>query len=144
MQAKTLASRRLLIALCLLVSVVAVAGIGSDVMQRAQSMRLAGTSAGAITAAPSGTQVKAVLRIAEPARQDTFAADVLENVRGADYRATGTRIRLVVLPGTRFIMGAAADVKPGAIVQADGAMDAAQTLRAAKIVVLGDYVHVMR
>ena len=140
---KSLSSRRwIIVSLCLLAGVVAAGAIGVDIMRRAAGMQLADTSADAVVGAPSGGHIKAVVRIENAAPGGAFKAQILENTQGADYRATGRRIPLALTPDTHFIMGASSDVKTGAIVQADGAMDASHTLRAAKIVVLNDYVHV--
>jgi hypothetical protein len=136
--------RWFIVSLCAFVVIAAVAAIGLDVMRRAQGMQLADTSASAVLSAPAGTHIKAVMRVEAPAAAGMFAVEILQNTQGADYRETGARIRLALSSGTHFIMGATPDLKPGAIVQADGAMDAGSTLRAAKIVVLNDYVHVIR
>jgi hypothetical protein len=130
--------------LCASVAVAALAAIGFDVTRRAEGMRLADTSSNAILSASPGTPVKAVVRVEAPSGAGTFTALLLQNVQGAEYRETRTRIRLTLSSGTHFVMGASPDVKSGAIVQADGAMDAGNTLLAAKIVVLDDYVHVTR
>jgi hypothetical protein len=130
--------------LCIVVTIVTVGAIGFDVMRRAEGMRIAGTSAKSLLSARAGTHVKAVLRVETEADGGTFAAEILQSTQGAEYRETGTQIRLALSSGTRFIMGASPDVKSGAIIEVDGAMDGGDTLRAAKIVVLNDYVHLTR
>jgi hypothetical protein len=130
--------------LCAVVAAVAVGAIGLDVMRRAEGMQLADTSAQAIVSAAPGAHVRAVVRVDAPAGTGTYTVEVLQNVQSAEYRATGARIRLALSSGTRFIMGMSPDVRPGAVVEVDGAMDAGATLRAAKIVILDGYVHVTR
>ncbi|MGD0191461.1 MAG: hypothetical protein ABSD74_12035 [Rhizomicrobium sp.] len=130
--------------LCGLIAVTAVSAIGFDIMRRAGSMQPAGTNAEVIMAASAGGHVKAVLHIGQQSAADVFAAEILENVQGADYRGTGRSVELKLGSDTRFIMGATADIKTGAIVQANGVIDDAHALVAARIVVLNDYVHVIR
>jgi hypothetical protein len=130
--------------LCGLIAVAAVSAIGFDIMRRARSMQPAQSGAGAIMASPAGTHVVAVLHIGQSAAPGIFPSEILEKVQGADYRGTGRSVDLRLGPDTRFIMGAAADVKTGAIVQANGVIAAGHALFAAKVIVLNDYVHVIR
>jgi hypothetical protein len=130
--------------LCAVAAVVAVGAIALDVMRRAKGMQLADTSARAIVSAAPGAHVRAIVRVDAPAGARTYTVEVLQNVQNTEYRATGARIRLALSSGTRFIMGVSPDVRPGAVVQVDGAMGADTTLRAAKIVILNDYVHMTR
>jgi hypothetical protein len=142
---QTGASRRWIFgSLCGLIAVTALSALGFDIMRRARSMQPADTTAGTILASTAGTHVKAVLHIGQQAGAGVFTAGILEAVQGADYRETGRNIELRLTGDTRVIMGASADVKAGAIVQANGVLDATHALAAAKIVVLNDYVHVIR
>jgi hypothetical protein len=144
-EARSGTTRRWIIgSLCGVIVAAALSAVGYDIMRRARSMQPADTSAVAITASTAGTHVRAVLRIGQQSGPAIFAAEILESVQGADYRGSGRSVDLKLGPDTRFIMGAPADVKTGAIVQANGVMDAAHGLAAAKIVVLNDYVHVVR
>jgi hypothetical protein len=136
--------RWIAVSLSILIAAAAVAAIGLDVMRRAKSMQLADSSAAAIFASPPGSHIKAVLHVGQKADVGRYTSEILENVQGADYRGTGRSVVLDLEGDTRFIMGAAADIRTGAIVQADGVLEAAHALHAARIVVLNDYVHVIR
>ena len=138
---RSFARRFLLWPLIVVACLVSIGAIGIDVMRRAVTMRLADANPAFIASATAGTQVQAVVRIGEAMGNGAMTAELLAAAGGSSYRQTATRVRLALAANTRYIMGAASDIRPGAIVQVDGTIDAPQRLRAAKIVVLNDYVH---
>jgi hypothetical protein len=128
-----------LIGACL---VVAAGAIGLDVMHRAGAMAPVATPAATLLSARPGAAYKAVLRI-ERRLAGGFAADVLEG-HDTHYRATGMTVRVELDGDVAVVMGTAADVKPGAVVQVSGTVTATHGLRARQLVMLTAYVQVAR
>jgi hypothetical protein len=129
--------------LLLITGAIAVAAIGLDVARRATGMEAARTSAAAVMAAKPDRATKAVVMLGPSPAPSVFDATVLES-NGANYRETATHIRVVRAADATIVMGTAADLKPGAIIQANGMIDAAHTLHARQVVVLTGYVHIVR
>ena len=125
-----------------LVGCAAVAAVGFDIYRRAGGMRAATASAAAVLSVRSGTRTRAVVRLEGPAGLNAYSGDLLESGDGVSYRETPDRIRVALSGDTAVVMGAAADIKRGAVVQVTGAMDSAHTLHAAQIVILSGYVRV--
>jgi hypothetical protein len=130
-------------AFLLLAGVLAVGAIGFDVLRRATGMEAARTSAAAVLAADAGRPIKAVVQLGASQAPDVYDAIVLESGNGRDYRETGTHIRVARAAGSAIVMGGPVDIGPGAVVQANGTLDAAHVLHAREIVVLTGYVHVV-
>jgi hypothetical protein len=66
---------------------------------------------------------------------------VLQPIDPTTLTRTDQTITIALQPGVTREMGSAADVKPGALLQADGAIGNDGTLRAGSLVVLTGYVH---
>ncbi len=128
--------------LATLVVIAALGGIAFDVARRAGSMHVAATDTSALLNAPAGAPVKAVLHLGSAAGINIYDAEILDSVNTTTYRGSRSRIRIALSPDTSVVMGAGADVKPGAVVQASGTMAASHTLRASQIVILTGYVRV--
>jgi hypothetical protein len=124
------------------VVIAALGGIAFDVARRADSMHIAATGSSALLNAPAGAAVKAVFHLGAAEGTDAYDAEILDNVNGTTYRGSRSRIRIVLSPDTSVVMGAGADIKPGAVIQASGTMAASHTLRASQIVILTGYVRV--
>jgi hypothetical protein len=122
---------------------VAAAVMSLDVVRRSGAMRAAMAPVGPVLAAPPGSSVKAVMRLEGPTGENAYSATLLQSDDGADYRSTPAHIRVALSAGTNLVMGAAADIKPGAVVQVTGTMDAGHALRASKIVILTGFVHLI-
>jgi len=119
----------------------AATAVGFDVWRRAANMQPATIGAEAVMQAPEGQRLEVVVRLNASIHQGTYAAEVLESKDGANYRATPATIQIATAADTLVVMGAAGDIKPGAIVQADGQFDSARILHARRIVVLSGFVH---
>jgi len=128
--------------LAALAGVALLGAIGFDVYRRAHAMRPATTAAATILAATPGERINAVVRIENSTAADVYTVVLLESRGGTDYAQTPNHMRVALGAGTAFIMGRAADIKPGAVVQVSGETDAAHTLHARKVVILSGYVRV--
>jgi hypothetical protein len=135
--------QRLIWTLALLACCATLARIGVDVYRRAGGMRAAASSAAATLAAAPGARITAVVRLDTAAGPNNYIAEVLESRDGADYHSTHTLIRIALARDTAVIMGGAADVRPGAVVQVSGTADELHTLHAQRIVILSGYVRVL-
>jgi hypothetical protein len=135
--------RRGLWSLAILVGIGAVAGIGHDIARRAGAMRPATTTAAAVFSAQPGAHIKLVARVDHSVSLNTYAAQLLESRAEGSYRVTPERLRIALSADTSVVMGSAADLQPGAVVQASGALDGARTLQARQIVILTGYVRIV-
>ncbi len=136
-------SNRALLALAWITVAAVVVAVILDVTRRAEHMRSSVVSAaqGAESAQPGGT-VKAVVRLERPGERGRYLAAALASVDETTYRESGGHLELELTPQTTFVMGSADDVRPGAIVEVAGLLDAAQVVRARRIVILTGYVKV--
>lgn len=128
--------------LATVVVIAALGGIAFDVARRAGDMHVATTQTSTLLNAPAGAAVKAVLHLDAAEGTDTYDAEILDSVNATTYRRSLWRIRIALRPDTSVVMGAGADIKPGAVVQVSGTMAASHTLRASQIVILTGYVRV--
>ena len=135
-------SKRLLQILFGLVLAVAVGVIGLDVFHRAGGMTPMTMPQGMMKRLKIGDAAKAVVRIDAMPAAGRFSATLLERIDDADYRASADRLALVVAPDTPVVMGAIADLRPGAVAQIGGVLDAARALEVNKVVILTGYVRV--
>jgi hypothetical protein len=134
--------RRTTVRLAALAGIALLGAIGFDVYRRAHAMRPVTVAAATILAATPGERINAMVRIENSTAADVYTAVLLESSGGADYTETPTHMRIVLDAATAFIMGGAADIKPGAVVQVSGETDATHTLHARKVVILSGYVRV--
>lgn len=125
-----------------LVTAALVGAVVFDVTRRAGSMRPAKTSADSVLQARPGQGLKAVVRLEGTPRADVYTAELLESVDGTIYRATPNHLQIALLPETEVVMGSAADVRPGAVVQVAGTIDREHTIRAKRIVILTGFISV--
>jgi len=116
-----------------------------DVTRRAQGMRtaLAGVPAPQQPQLTQpGGEVKTVARLEPADRAGHYLAATLSSVTETTYRDTGARFEVELTPQTQFLMGSAADLRPGAVVEVAGTLDAARIVRARRIVILTGYIRV--
>jgi hypothetical protein len=116
--------------------------IGFDVVRRAAKMQAATSSVAAVKQAQPGKKIKVVVRLSGPASPGTYTGRVLESADGSVYHATPATIRIVYGDDTSVVMGGAADIKAGAILEAIGSMEDADTLRASQVVILNGFVQI--
>jgi hypothetical protein len=135
--------RRALWGVAIVVGIVAVGAIGFDIARRAGEMRAASTPAASVLASRTGAAIKAVVRIESQTGPNAYSAELLESAGGTDYRGTASHIRVALGANTSVIMGASGDVKRGAVIQTNGAIDSARTLHADQIVILSGFVRVL-
>jgi hypothetical protein len=141
MGAKT--SRAALLYTALALGLICIFGvIGIDVMRRAGKMQAATSSVAAVKQAQPGQKVKTVVRLVELASPGVYAARILESADGSVYRETPAALRIAYGGDTSVVMGAASDIRAGAIVQAIGPMENGDTLRASQIVFLSGFVKI--
>jgi uncharacterized protein DUF5666 len=119
-----------------------IAWIVGDVWMRAGMMRPAATPPAMVVAARDGEQVRAVVRLRAADGRSAYTVELLDKVDDTTYRKSATVVRVAIAAETSFVMGALADLKPGAIVQVSGTMDSGGVVQAKKIVILTGYVHV--
>jgi hypothetical protein len=135
--------QRLIWALAILACLATVGRIAFDVYRRAGSMRTLTTAAATILVAKPGARVKAVVRIETPVGPNIYAAELLDSRDGADYHGTSIPIRVALAGDTVVVMGAVADIGPGAVIQVSGTTDEGHTLHAQTVVVLSGYVRIV-
>jgi hypothetical protein len=121
---------------------VIIAAIGFDVMRRAAKMQPAALSVAAVQQAQPGKKIKTVVRLVALTSPGVYAAKILESTDGSVYRETPAAISIAYGSDTAVVMGAAADIKAGAIVEATGPMEDAGTLRARQFVILSGFVRI--
>jgi hypothetical protein len=134
--------RQMIWTLAILACVAVLGAISFDVYRRAGRMRAAITTAATVLAADPGARVQAVVRIEALNGQNTYSVELLEPGSGGDYRETSSQPRVRLAADVRIVMGDAADIKPGAVVQVSGVMDGTHTLEIHKVVILSGYVRV--
>ena len=138
-----LARRWILWTLVILIGIASVGAIGFDIYRRAGGMRAATATAASVLATQPGASVKAVVRLEGAAERNTYSAELLESSDGTEYRITPSHVRIALSGDTAVVMGGAADIKPGAVVQVAGSMDGAHTVHASQIVILSGFVHLV-
>jgi hypothetical protein len=136
-------SNRALLALAWITVAAVIVAVVLDVTRRADHMRRSPVvSAAAAQAAQSGGTVKAVVRLERLGESGRYLAATLTSVDETTYRESGSHLELELTPQTAFVMGNAADVRPGALVEVAGTLAAAQVVRARRIVILTGYIKV--
>jgi hypothetical protein len=136
-------SNRALLALAWITVAAVIVAVILDVTRRADRMRLVSAAAAqaAESAQPGGT-VKAIVRLERPGERGRYLAAALASVDATTYRESGSHLELELAPQTTFVMGSAADVGPGAIVEVTGVLDAGHVVHARRIVILTGYIKV--
>lgn len=124
--------------------VVAAVILAADVTRRARAMRASISTFTNVADSRPGARIEPVVRLEGGGAGDVRVAEVLRPIDGADFRGTGTRLEFVVDRSATFAMGAASDLKPGAVAQVRGTLDAAHRLHADRVVLLTRVVHVAR
>jgi|HubBroStandDraft_6_1064221.scaffolds.fasta_scaffold613002_1 hypothetical protein len=136
-------SNRALLALAWITVAAVIVAVGLDVTRRADRMRpVSAAAAPAAESAQPGGTVKAIVRLERPGVRGRYLAAALASVDETTYRESGSHLELELTPQTTFVMGSAADVGPGAIVEVAGMLDAAHVVRARRIVILTGYIKV--
>jgi hypothetical protein len=141
-EAKTTRQHRALWGLAILGLIGLMVAIGFDIARRAGAMRPATTTAASVLSAGPRARIKVVVAL-ENSSGNTYGAQILESRDASHYRPTPAHLRIALAADTKVVMGSALDLKPGAIVQADGEMDGSGTLHAHQIVILTGYVQVL-
>jgi len=126
------------------VLIVAAALLAGNIARRARAMRASITTSADVGRAQPGMRIEPVVRLEGRAAGNLRVAEVLRSVGGADFRGTGTRLEFVVERTAKFTMGAATDLRPGAVAQIRGTLDASRRLHADRVVLLTRVVHVER
>jgi hypothetical protein len=67
---------------------------------------------------------------------------LLLRTHGGGYQPTSVAVTAQLTPGSAIVMGAAADIKPRAVLQLSGRFDDHHRLRVARVVVLTGYVSI--
>jgi len=116
--------------------------IGFDVARRAAKMQAVTSSVAALKQAQPGNEIKTVVRLVSLASPGLYAAKILESSDGRVYHESPAKIRIGYGSETAVVMGAAADIKEGAIVEAIGPMEDAGTLRATQLIILSGFVRI--
>jgi hypothetical protein len=131
-------------ALFLLAVILTVAAgfLAANIIRRASAMRASITTSADVADATRGMRTEPVVRLEGRAAGNRYVAQVLRSIGGTDFRGTGTRLEFVVDPRATFAMGAASDLKPGAVAQVRGTLDDAHRLHADRIVLLTRVVRV--
>ena len=135
--------RRALWALAIVAGVSALGAIGFDIARRAGGMRPATTTVASALSAQPNARIKVVAKLENSVGLNAYSAELLESHDGSTYRVTPAHIRIALAADTSIVMGTAADLRPGAVVQASGAMDGTRTLHARQIVVLTGMVRIV-
>lgn len=131
-----------LIGIAIALAAIVVAGfIASDIARRTRAMRIPPVSTAIIAKAAPGTRIEPVVKLDAPATRNGYAAEVLQATGPTDFRTSGMRLEFVVDPAASFVMGAASDLKPGAVAQVRGTLDSGHRLHADRVVLL---THVVR
>jgi hypothetical protein len=136
-------SNRALLALAWITVTAVIVAVILDVTRRADRMRLVSAAAAqAAESAQPGATVKAIVRLERPGERGRYLAAALASVDATTYRESGSHFELELTPQTIFVMGSAADVGPGAIVEVTGLLDAGHLVHARRIVILTGYIKV--
>jgi hypothetical protein len=95
----------------------------------------------ALASSAPGESVDLAIEITA-AGDGSVAGRMLERSSQTRYRRTQRAVTLRWSARTKLVMGKSGDIRPGAIVQAHGPLDAGATLDADRLVVLTGYVEV--
>jgi hypothetical protein len=117
---------------------------GQDIMRRARAMMPAATSAAEFESAAVGSRQKLVAQIDSTDTAGMISAHLLARESDTLYRPTPTTLRAQLPADTFFIMGSAADIRKGTVLQLDGTVEPGHVLRAKQLVILNSYVRVAR
>lgn len=139
---KLLTHARIAGILLALILIVAAGFLAANITRRARAMRASLTTFADVADSRPGMRIEPVVRLEGSTAGNVHVAEVLQSIDGTDFRGTGTRLEFVVDRTATFAMGAASDLKPGAVAQVRGTLDAARRLRADRIVLLTRFVHV--
>lgn len=139
---KQLTRGKIIGALVALLLIVVAGFIASDIARRARAMRVSSASSSDIAQAKAGARVEPVVRIEAHPVGGFYVADVLQPAGGTDFREGEVRLEFAVDPAASFAMGAAPDLKPGAVAQVRGVLDGRHRLHADRIVLLTRVVRI--
>lgn len=143
MSPEKLPSRGKLVGAGMVLAVVVVTGfLATDIARRTRTMRIPRVSPTLIAEAKPGTRIEPLLRVEARAAGGSYVAEVLQSSGPTDFRASGVRLEFVIDPTASFVMGAASDLKVGAVAQIRGALDGEHRLHADRVVLLTRVVRV--
>lgn len=112
-------------------------------MQRSAAMTLTNTSATAYAGAVSGAPAELVIEALRVGADGQLTGRLLEK-HGSGYRRTAVSVAARMTAASVVVMGAAADIKPRAVLELSGRFDDDHRVRVARVVVLTGYVTVER
>ena len=99
-------------------------------------------TAAAFAQATPGSKEKIVVEIAEAAANGAVQGKVLQKKTEEIYVRTDIPVTLQTTSQTKFVMGKAADLRPGAVVHVTGTVRVDRGLDVEQIVILTGYVRV--
>jgi hypothetical protein len=129
----------------LLVLIIAMVWEVRGVLERAERMQTANTSASMFARTAPGSPAKAVIRLDQVVGTH-LNGTLLERESDTAYRVPiemGPPVAAVLTPETSVVMGRPQDIAPGAVVQLAGTLDKNRVLRANQVVILTGYVRLL-
>ena len=136
-------NRKILMIVAVLgIATVAVALVGESVMRRADSMQASDTSEARFMAAKPGELVKAVVRVDALTGATALSATLLAKKTESEFTPTSANLHAQWNSQTKFVMGAAGDLKPGTVIEVIGPLGEGRGVTANELVILSPYVHV--
>lgn len=123
--------------------VAAMAWAGWDTTERAGGMTAKGMSGTAFANTAPGASMRIVIEVLGVGAGGHFRGRLLER-RGGTYRSTPVSVAAQLTADSVVVMGAAADIKPRAVLQLSGQFDDRHRVHVARVVVLTGYVTVER
>lgn len=116
---------------------------GWDTMKRSGGMAPKGMGEPALANTAPGSSAQLVMEVLSVGNGGQVRGRLLEGHKGR-YRLTGVPVAAQLTAGSAVLMGAAADIKPHAVLQLSGRFDDGHRIEVARAVVLTDYVKVER
>jgi hypothetical protein len=112
-------------------------------MRRSAGMRSTDTSETAFVHAAAGTSVQSVIETLSISTGGELGG-LLLRAHGDAYQRTSVPVNALLTADSAVVMGAAADIKPRAVLQISGRFDDRHRVRVARVVVLTGYVSIER
>jgi hypothetical protein len=116
---------------------------GWDTMKRSGGMTPKGESGAALAASAPGASVRLLMEVLSVGDAGRFSGRLLED-DGGSYRPTAATVTARLTADSAIVMGAAADIKPSAVLELSGRVDDRHRVRVTRVVVLTGNVTVGR
>jgi hypothetical protein len=129
----------------LLVLIIVMVWAVRGVLERAERMQTANTSASMFARTAPGSPAKAVLRLDQIVGAH-LKGTLLERDSDTAFRlpiGRGSAVAAILTPETSIVMGRPQDIAPGAVVQLAATLDKNRVLRANQVVILTGYVRLL-